>query len=85
MDPDDLIALVKRAPFEPIRLHLSDGATFDLLHPDQIIISRRHVAVGINEAGDGVYMRLAFLSLLHITRVEPLNGNAPTKRKRSGS
>ena len=66
MNEEELkIAIKARQPFEPLRIHLSNGTTFDIEHPDAILISPRTSAILVN----GV---IHFVSNLHINLVEPL-------------
>lgn len=78
MNPDDLRDYVRRKPFEPFRLHLTDGSTFDIRHPEMILIARRTVAVGLPaSAGSTEADRITTISILHIVRAEPIEAPAP--------
>lgn len=81
MRPEDLLELFRARPFEPFRLHMSDGAAFDIRHPDMAIVQRSKVTVAVpGVAGpDGPAERTINCALMHITRTEPLNGE-PTRR-----
>lgn len=76
MRPDDLLELIRAQPFEPFRIHLSDGAAYDIRHPDQIITQRSKVIVGVpgRDAPDGPAEHTVHCALMHITRTEQLNG-----------
>ena len=75
MNEEELKAAIKaRQPFEPLRIHLSNGSTFDIEHPDAILISPRTSAILIN----GV---IHFVSNLHINHVEPLTRVSTTDRQ----
>lgn len=77
MRPNDIIELLRARPFEPFRIHLSDGTAFDVRHPDMAIVFRSKVTVAVPAAQqpDGPADRAVNCSLTHITRTEPLNGN----------
>lgn len=79
MRPDDLLELLRTIPFEPFRIHLSDGAAFDVRHPDMAIVQRSKVTVAVPgpRGPDGPAERTVNCALVHITRTEPLNGNLP--------
>ena len=83
MDPDELFQKVRHQPFEPFRLHISDGTAYDVRHPDQIIVGRRACHVGITRNSDGPYQKIAVLANVHITRIEPLNGAKPKQRRKN--
>jgi hypothetical protein len=83
VQPTDIREHLEVKPFIPFRLFMSDGATYGVLHPDMCILARSTFYVGIPDPRErGVAQRVAHCSLLHITRVEPINGHA--RRKRGG-
>ena len=47
MDPQEVVSFLRRQPFEPFRIHLTDGTVYEVHHPDQCIVtfSAIHVAV----------------------------------------
>jgi hypothetical protein len=81
MRPEDLLELLRARPFEPFRLYLSDGAVFEVRHPDTAIVQRSRVTVAVPgpEGADGPAERTVNCALVHITRTELLNGK-PTAR-----
>lgn len=53
MSPFDILSHVRRAPFEPFRLVLLDGAKYDIRHPDQCVVMKREVLIAIpDRAGE---------------------------------
>ena len=71
MRPDDLQELLHRQPFTPFRIHVTDGATYDIRHPDQVIVLRSRLVLAAG--GDGVFPdRLEHVALVHIARIEEL-------------
>lgn len=78
MRPDDLLELLRAAPFEPFRIHLSDGAVFEIRHPDMAIVQRSKVTIAVPgpKRPDGPAERTVNCALVHITRTEMLNGAA---------
>jgi hypothetical protein len=44
--PDDIKARVRVQPFHPFRIVTSAGQTFDVYHPDLVLIGRRDLIVG---------------------------------------
>ena len=77
MKPDDVLQLLRRRPFEPFRIHVSDGSTFEIRHPDLAIVERSKVIIGVPgpQGLDGPVERSIFCALIHITRLEPLDGS----------
>ncbi len=81
MNPETLREQVRKQPFEPFRLYLSDGAHYDVRHPEMIAITRRDVAIAIGLGNDTLADRLATCDPLHIVRIEPINGRAVRRRR----
>jgi hypothetical protein len=71
MRADDFVQLLRSRPFQPFRIHSSDGQTYDIRHPDQLIVLRSRIVVGVG-SGNGVAEHLEHLSLLHVVRVEEI-------------
>lgn len=69
MNEDELKQVIRSQPFEPVRLHLSNGAAFEVRHPDAIAIARRTSGIVV---GSGIQV----ISNRHITHVEPLEATA---------
>ena len=86
MRPEDVREHVAEQPFKPFRIFMSDGATFDVRYPEMCIIERSSVYVVIpNRRQPWLTDRLAHCALIHITRIEPLNGRngrAAARRRR---
>mgnify|MGYP001604523687 FL=1 len=72
---------VRRQPFEPFRLYLTDGSHYDVRHPEMIAVTRRDVAVPLGPQKGEAADRLAICDPLHIVRVEPINGRAAGRRR----
>jgi hypothetical protein len=64
--PEDLRLLLQRVPCPLLRLHLTDGRTFDLQHPEEAVVTRSTVELLI----PGEKNREAIISLLHIIWAE---------------
>jgi hypothetical protein len=66
-------------PFEPFRLFLTDGTTFDVRHPELFMLGRRSVVVGFAAKPEQKHFdRWTTIDLLHIMRTEPLSSAVPT-------
>lgn len=82
MTRNDLLRRVKKRPFSPFRVEVSEGATYDVLHPEQVIVARDSVTIGVpSEEGGDFYETTDFIDLIHVVRLEPL----PAKAKKSKS
>ena len=79
MDPNDLQDLLTARPFVPFRLYMADGKTFDVRHPEFVMVGVRGNAV-IFESDDPSsrrFSRYAHIAVLHATRAGPLETAAP--------
>jgi len=75
MRPEQIAELLHRQPFIPLRLHLTDGKTYDVKHPEMVIVGRAHLHLGVpRREGSKVADKIVYCSLLHIVRVEELKG-----------
>ena len=74
MHVQDLQTALRRQPFTPFRLFLSDGAAYDIRHSELCVPGRRSVFIGIEESetNELLYDKYAIVDLVHITRLEPL-------------
>ncbi len=74
MRPADILEYVRRSPFKPFQITLTDGRTYEIHHPELAMVGRSTVAIGIpadNEA-ELIYERLVTVDLLHIMEAEQL-------------
>ncbi len=86
MRPEDVRELLVRQPFEPFRIFISDSKTFDVTHQDMCLIGRSAINVVIPDRDmPWMYDRLAHCALIHITRIEPINGRNGRSSKRRSS
>jgi hypothetical protein len=81
MRPDDILQLLRHTPFQPIRMWLSDGSEFEIRHPELALVGRSAVVVGVPgpEGPNGPVDRMVTCALVHITRMEPVNGAPKTR------
>jgi hypothetical protein len=79
MRPEDILELLRARPFEPFRVYLSDGAVYEVRHPDMAIVQRSKVTVAVPgpDGPDGPAERTVNCALMHITRTELVDGRSP--------
>ncbi|MFM7150240.1 MAG: hypothetical protein ACKO23_10400 [Gemmataceae bacterium] len=74
MRAEELTELLRARPFKPLRIHLTDGKSFDIYHPDLVLVLRQRVDIGLQpDPATGVLERVEHCSLLDIVRVERLS------------
>lgn len=67
MNAQDIRELVSRTPFEPIRLHLSNGQTHVINNPDLVVVMRSAIFLAFDED------RFTLIPIRHIASVESSN------------
>jgi hypothetical protein len=75
MRPDDVRDWLQKRPFQRFRIHLTDSTVFEIRHPEQAIVMRATVIVGVQAASQedaGLTSRDWELALLQITSLEPI-------------
>ena len=65
---------------------MSDGSHHDVHHPEIAAVSAAEVVIGLEPFEDDVPTSFAYCDPIHITRVEPINGDSPnrSRKKRLG-
>jgi hypothetical protein len=71
MSPDEFESVLKTQLFVPVRIHMSNGRTHEIRHPDDAIIGDEVVAIGVYEK-NSERPRIRLLSLININEVEPV-------------
>ncbi len=69
---DEFKELLRRRPFQPFRLHLTGGVTFEVRHPELAILGRASVLlrVPIKELPMPLAYRRVIVTLIHIVYVD---------------
>jgi hypothetical protein len=84
MIAQNLRRVLKKEPFETVRLCMSDGRAVVIHHPDQVVVSERHVYVGLATLesstrlarprdGHTIGKDWLWASILHVAAVEPVS------------
>ncbi len=68
--------MLARRPFQPVRLTVSSGQTFDIRHPEMALLTRTDILIGLDEDREGTPARFKIVSVLHVTSMEPLTQQA---------
>jgi len=82
MTPETVQKQLLREPFQPFRLCLSDGAAYEVRQPEMVLVMQREVVIALPKPGERFPKHLVYCDLLHIMRIEPINGrSAPPRPK----
>jgi hypothetical protein len=78
MPPQDLLQALRRRPFVPFRLHITDGTIYDVGHPELLLLAVGSAVVGLPSAKLPLPQveRYEIVDLLHVIRLEPLEAAA---------
>jgi hypothetical protein len=67
---NDIAKHMRKAPFVPFRLVTSAGESFDVLHPELIMVGNRTVTIGLADPKNPlVYEDQIWIALMHITAI----------------
>ena len=70
----EIQAFVDAEPFQPFRIHMASGRTFDVRHPEMIRIGRTSVTVfAFSQDDERFYERVEMLGLLRIESISVLD------------
>lgn len=73
MSPEDLARAVEPERFRPFTIRISNGDEYKITHPEQVIVSRRSVAIGTRRRnGLRLFEKLDTISLLHVVSLVPI-------------
>lgn len=74
MRVDDVKIFLRKQPFRPFRMTLTNGTSYEVHHPEMAMVGLSTVTVGLPhpKEPDDVYDRLITISLSHIMQIESL-------------
>jgi hypothetical protein len=64
--------MLARRPFQPVRLTLSSGQSYEIRHPETAFLARNAIYIGVDVAEDGIPAEYRIVSLLHVASMEPI-------------
>jgi hypothetical protein len=68
--------MLARRPFQPVKLTLSSGQSFEIRHPEMALLTRTTILIGTDVAEDGVPQEFKIISLPQVASMEPLTSQA---------
>lgn len=84
MSPIELRNHLRRSPFRPFRVHLSDGTAYDVPHPEMAHVTRTEMVISLEIGADDIPDHNVYCDPLHITRIEPLKNGMASESAKSG-
>jgi hypothetical protein len=81
MTPYDVLKLLRERPFRPFRVHLSDGTSYEVRHPELAVVGTSTVFIGIPgpKGPDEPVEDHVHCALSHITRLQEIETSASAK------
>ena len=71
MNPETIREILRKQPFEPFEVHLTNGETHSVRHPEQVALGKARMVIIYPESD-----RIVICSLLHVASVEMLQSAA---------
>lgn len=79
---EDIRDRVRKQPFVPLRITTSSGESFEVYHPEMMLVGRRDVQIGMPGPDDPtIYEQVTRVAILHITAIHDLS----TRKRRDGN
>jgi len=75
---DDIQRRLRQSPFIPVRIIISSGQTFDILHPALVLVGRRDITIGMaSTENPAQYEQTTRVPIMHVTALEDLPTSVP--------
>jgi hypothetical protein len=76
---DDIQARLRETPFVPVRLLTSSGQSYDITHPDLVLVSKRFLIIGKPSNDNPMQIEAASrVAVLHVTDMQDIPHAKPT-------
>ena len=70
---EDIDARLRSKPFIPLRIVTTTGQTYDIAHPELVVVARRYLFIGLPSAEDPLHAEdVTRVALMHITEIRDL-------------
>jgi hypothetical protein len=83
MAADTFRAILHRTPFEPFRVIMSSGESYNVMHPEMALVTARSLILALPDPTQPEGERLAFCSYLHLAHIEVLRPSEVAARRAS--
>jgi hypothetical protein len=79
MSPDSIQKRLIQHPFQPFRVCISDGTTYEVRQPEMALVLEREVIIALPKPGQEIARHAISCDPLHITRIEPIEAHSATE------
>lgn len=70
MRAEEIRKHVRMQPFRPIRVFVSDGASYDVRHPEMMLVTRMEIVIGLDPGSGGIPERSIICAPSRVERIE---------------
>jgi len=75
MRAEDLLEILRTRPFVPFRIHMTDGQTYDIVHPEAVLVLRTRAIIGFRPDPTTILPdRAQPIAFVHIVRTSEIPG-----------
>lgn len=85
MRAEEILVHLRKLPFVPIRIHLSDGSSYVVHRRELMLVTRREVVIGPSPGKGDIPERSVYCDPVHVTRIEQITPNGRGRRKSNRS
>ncbi len=73
---EDLLFWIKAVPFQPFRIYLNSGRSYDIRHPEMIRIGRSSALIFSYSQEPNPYEAVEMVGLILMERIEPIRAES---------
>lgn len=84
--PESIQARLRHEPFVPVRIITSSGQTYDVTHPDLVMVGRNAIMIGTARKDKPAYFVAASrVAILDVTEIQDLANPASPPKDANGA
>ena len=73
MRAEDLVEMLRKRSFGPFRIHMTDGQTYDIVHPEAVLVLRSRAVIGLRpDPETKIADRSEDIALIHVVRISAI-------------
>jgi hypothetical protein len=77
--PDDIQARLRQQPFVPLRIVTTTGQSYDIHHPELMMVGRHYVIVGLPSKENPTQIEQdTRVAIIHLTEIQDLPTSTPS-------
>lgn len=69
---EDIQQRLNERPFQPFRIIASEGLSYEIHHPDLVLVGQRDLMIGSPSRRPGIYDTISRVALVHIVALEEM-------------